>query len=370
MVLLWGCSSDPGITEDDPDEVAVTFSAGEVVTRANFQEGVSLKIFVYDRAADAPNPDFLQPPYKIVKGKINDVNGVEFTGGDISLPDNRLTVRKNSTYDFVIVVNGSVDAENLGKLEPLNAGFLTGFSNGTDVLSGWRKATSGLSGFTVVFDDLPHLCSAVRTEINVNANLITSNYVTSCGIDGVRFKECLPAGSELHFSGPTLTVDNTSYAASYVAPGVNSGTVNNTVPGTSNVVTSADGFLLPFPLIYSNRSYNIMNIDFHLQVNNVPVILYAPELQMPAFEAGKRYHFIIELAEGEIYLKLAIEDWSKVSWDGTMGGEGDKPFVQYTLGSWTVISWNAGMGGGSGSTQVLTTGGWTGVTWTSNMGGN
>jgi hypothetical protein len=220
--------------------------------------------------------------------------------------------------------------------------------------------------------NLPHLCSAVYTKIisNIAMNVI-------CEIDSVCFKECLSDSADLPFSDDTiknkivLVVNRTDYTGSYSAPGdtitdSKNATINNT---TVKDVKSDYGYLLPYPLRYPYKQYNVVNMNFHLKVNNTAVIFYAPGLQVPEFKAGYRYGFTIELDNGVIHLKLDVEPWSVLSWDSTMGGDPGDSFVQYTLGSWNTVSWQAGMGGGSGNTQAaLTVGGWSGITWTSDMG--
>jgi hypothetical protein len=383
MVLLWGCSSDPGITEDDPDEVAVTFSAGEAMTRAGtaFEDNVPVKIVVYSRPSDAPVPNYSQTPYKVVEGITNgtssNLSSIVLTGGHVSLPNNRLTVRRGRTYDFVVVVNNT-PGESIE--QELGTGILIGFGNGKDILSGRKEgvvideAHATNSPVSITFSaggadasgNLPHLCSAVYTKVTASSELISCFGSVNCGINEVCFEECLSESANLPFSGDKMAfaVDQTDYAGSYSAPGVAAGTITS----TDDVVRSADGFLLPYPLRYSNRKYNIVNIDFHLNVGGTEVIFYAPGLHVPAFVAGYRYGFAIELAKSAIALKLSVEPMSELFWDSLMGGDGTNPIVQYTLGSWDVVSWQAGMGGGSGSMQVLTVGGWTGVTWISGMG--
>jgi hypothetical protein len=397
VLLLWGCSSDPGdspiVVGDDPDEVTVTFSAGNssALTRAPFSEGDTLKIYVYRSGG------FSAAPYKVVEGKTGDAGSeqlspVILTGGDITAGDdgvNRLTVRGDFTYDFIVVVNASPGAQ-LSDLGTLNSGMLTGFSHGADILSGraQKVVALGESPVEVKFteygaDDgnLPHLCSAVVTEARVTEAFIT--YVKSLysnkfdyQVAGMDFRNCLPKSANLSFSGDpmALTVlgSATSYSASILGDEVE-------VDDKGDKAESEVGVLLPCPLQAPGiRNYNVMSIDFRLRVNGAEVTFPAANVHVPEFKPGYRYRFIVEMDKdndmnkGKVNLLLSVESWSAVSWDAVIGGgEDDEVLMQVTLGSWSSVSWQSVMGdGGTDKWFVAGVSGWSSATWMSEMGEN
>ena len=395
VLLLWGCSSDPGdspiVVGDDPDEVTVTFSAGNssTLTRAPFPADTPLKIYVY-----RSDGGFSAAPYKIVEGKTGStadsgLSSVILTGGNVTdgAGDAKLlTVRGGVVYDFIVVVNASSGAQ-LSGLGTLNSGMLTGFSHGADILSGRQtvNVAYGTQEVVVTFKDsygadaqgnLPHLCSAVVTEARATQTFI--DYIKTKGdfnyqVAGMDFKNCLPKSANLSFSGNPMALTPIGSATSYSASIL--GEVK-TVTATADVATSADGVLLPCPLQVSGRNYNVMSIDFRLRVNGGEVTFSTTNVQVPEFKPGYRYRFIVEMdkeadqEDGVVKLLLSVESWSAVSWDAAIGGSGDTEVLMLvTLGSWSSVSWQSPMGG-DGTDNLLIAGvsGWSSVTWASQMG--
>jgi hypothetical protein len=388
VLLLWGCSSDTGdspvVIEDDPDEVTVTFSAGNssVLTRAPFSENTPLKIYVYRGS------DFSVAPYKVVEGKTggevaNGLFSVTLTGGDLT-DDDRLTVRGGNTYNFVVVVNASsgATASNLGAL---SSGVLTGFSHGMDILAGKKTLSVGLgqpnvdvtfTEYGAVDGKLPHLCCAVLTEARATSALIDKMKKDGGGtfkyaVAGMDFKQCLPKSANLSFSGNpmalTVVGSSTNYSASILGE-------EKEVNLVSDVARSAQSILLPYPL--RTETYNTLNIDFRLRINGGETLFEAPGIQAPPFEPGYLYRFIVEMDyeappdDYVIKLLLSVEPWSSVSWQSTMGGSEDtESLMLLSLGSWSSVSWQSAMGSGStGSMLIVSVSGWSGVTWASHMG--
>lgn len=393
VLLLWGCSSDTGdspvVIEDDPDEVTVTFSAGNssVLTRAPFSENTPLKIYVYRGS------DFSVAPYKVVEGKTggevaNGLFSVTLTGGDLT-DDDRLTVRGGNTYNFVVVVNASsgATASNLGAL---SSGVLTGFSHGMDILAGKKTLSVGLgqpnvdvtfTEYGAVDGKLPHLCCAVLTEARATSALIDKMKKDGGGtfkyaVAGMDFKQCLPKSANLSFSGNPMALTVIGTAASYSASILGE---EETVTDPEVVATSAQGILLPYPL-RTGTTYNTLNIDFHLRVNGGGVLFEASNVQVPEFKPGHRYRFIVEMdytvppdGEGDVItLLLSVEPWSSVSWQSPMGGDDSmQSLMLLSLGSWSSVSWQSPMGGDStGSMLIASVGGWSSATWASQMGGD
>jgi hypothetical protein len=375
VLLFWGCSSD-AVIENDPDEVVVTFSTGNsVASRTAFEENTPVKVWVYSRSGGTPN--YSVTPYKTADGKTAGsgvLSTVTFTDGDLT-PDKSLTVRRDRTYDFIAVVNASTS--NFGTF---SSGSLTGFSHGMDILSGRKSKliTTTTAVEEIKFTEygadnegnLPHLCSAVYTKLSVTGAVISEVGAGNLqyAVSGMYFKECLPESADFSFSSDpmALTVKTSGYNTSYLAPAASELITVNT---TSDVAESENGILLPCPLRYLNRMYNIMNIEFHLVMDDVDIIFYAPEIQVPEFKPGHRYGFIIELDKDVIRLKLSVEPWSSVSWETGMGEEGSIPVGLFPIGSWSSVSWNTGMGE-NGSVHIPVIGGWSGIAWTSEMGGN
>jgi len=402
--FLWGCSSDtPGdnpvvIPEEDPDEVVVTFSTGNspTLSRAAFDEGTPVKVFVFRRSQSAPgSTNFLAAPYKIVEGTTSGtgaLSSLTFTGGDITERDGSsekmLTVRAGYTYDFIAVVNATSGA-TMANFGTLSSGVLTGFNHGSDILSGRKEGVivNGQSTVDITFTEfgadagnLPHLGSAVITEARATNDLIT--HLTKDGgsfryaVAGMDFKQCLPQSANLPFaSNPVAyTIQASGYTSSYSASILGTEVV---VTSSSNVAISQNAILLPYPLRYSDKSYNSMTIDFRLRVNGGEVIFSAANIQVPAFNPGYRYRFIVELEhdpeveEGIVNLYLSVEPWDSTTWQSGMGeGEDTESLMMVSLGSWSSVTWRSGMGGSSTNDMIIASvSGWSSTTWASYMGG-
>jgi hypothetical protein len=400
VLLLWGCSSDPGdspvVIEDDPDEVTITFSAGNAstLTRATtFTAGTPLKIYVYRHSGSTV--DFSAAPYKVVEGEttsdvVDGLSAVKLTGGNIT-EDGRLTVRSNNTYDFIVVINASasVSSGTTPNLGTLSSGILTGFLHGSDILAGRKEKYIAADGSTanITFTgygadaqgNLPHLCCAVVTEARATEDLIS--YLLKDGggqfvyeVAGMDFKQCLPKSANLSFSGDPLALTvvgsgyNTSYSASILGE-------QKVVTNTSDVAVSRDCILLPYPL-REGGDHNTMNIDFRLRVNGGEALFQATNIHVPEFEPGYRYRFIVEMDEpddsggdGVIKLLLSVESWSAVNWYSGMGEGETQVLMLLSLGSWSSVAWQSAMGGGdTGGMLLATVGGWNSITWGSQMG--
>lgn len=400
VLLLWGCSSGvgdspvvPGVEDDE--EVTVTFSTGNstAVTRTAFPNGTLVKVYVFRRPSSSSEANLSAAPYKVAEGYTSGtteggLSGVTFTGGDIT-EDKRLTVRSGYKYDFVAVVNASTGAK-ISDMGALSSGMLTGFTHGSDILSGRKEGVEVAPGaiVNVTFTEygaeagnLPHLCSAVCTEAHATQLLI--DYLIEEGgsfkyaVSGMDFKQCLPRSANLPFGGNpmALSVQAAGYTTSYSVSALGD---EQTVTDISDVAASDIVVILPYPSRYADadKTYNIMNIDFRLRVNGGEVIFSAVGVQTPAFEPGYRYRFIVELdkdpdvVEGKVNLLLSIEPWSSAGWESGMGGQDETVNkLVVGLGSWSSVSWQSGMGGGSTGSMIITSvAGWRSTSWTSIMG--
>lgn len=392
--VLGSCSADvnsPDIPDDD-SEVRVSFSVGSSAspTRAAFAVDTPVRIYVYQRNEDAPDVvDFTATPFKTVEGRTSGggvLSDISFTGGDLEV-DGSLAIPGGYTYDFVVVVSvpGSGTSLNFGTL---NAGLITGFSHGSDILAGRKEGVEvavGQTNVNVIFTDygadadgnLPHLCSAVLTEGRATQALIASlNGTLDYAVAGMDFKQCLPRSANLSFSGDpmALNIQGSGYTTSY-SPNISGSTVTVTEP--ANVTLSKDGILLPYPLKTQGQDYNILTIDFRLRVNGGEVLLPATGVRVPAFEPGYRYRFITELDHdpeveaGKINLYLSVESWKSVNWETGMGEGETHSWMYISLGSWNSVSWQAVMGEGETSNRIITNvSGWRGATWSADMGKN
>lgn len=401
--LLWGCSSDSGNEPpviEDPDDVTVIFTAGNSATttassRIAFPVNTPVKIYVYRRSGTSTQPNFLAAPYKVVEGVTagtgtgaSDLSTVTFTGGDIT-SDKKLTVRGGYKYDFIAVVNATPKA-TISDMGTLGAGVLTGFIHGTDLLAGCSIGTgvSGGSGTTEVKftgygadanGNLPHLGSAMRTTAKVTEEFLdfmlnTGDKFLNYGVSGMDFKQCLPKSANLPFGGTAMAyqVQGSGYTTSY---SVNSPGTIVSMTEVTDVALSNDAVILPFPLRYSDKTYNTIDVDFRLSVNGGEVTFSAAGVQVPEFKQGYRYNFIVELDKdpdvvaGKVNLYLSIEPWSALTWESGMGEGDTENFGVFSLGSWSSVSWQSGMGAGSDNSLMITSvAGWSSVTWTSHIG--
>lgn len=390
--FLLGCSSDNGEPlwggedgEDEPD-VVVTFSTGNssTITRTAFADGTPVKMYVYRRSSSGI--DLSTAPYKIAEGHTASGDGVVsdvvFTGGNIT-DEGQLTVRGNSNYDFVVVVNASPNAK-FTDFGVLGLGILSGFGHGSDILSGRKEnvRVNGQESINVVFTEygadaqgrLPHLCSAVCTEGRVTGALL--NHLGGqlrYAVAGMDFTKCLPQSANLPFGGNpmALSVQAAGYTTSYSAAVLGNEVIVNDV---ARVAESSNGILLPCPLRFVGQDYNSMNIDFRLRVNGGEVLFQAPGVLTPPFRPGYRYRFIVELDydpsnNGSVNLYLSVEPWNSTSWENGMGeGENTESSVILSLGSWSSVAWESSMGGEDGSMVITSVAGWRSASWSSIMG--
>ncbi|MDR3117951.1 MAG: hypothetical protein LBU44_00770 [Mediterranea sp.] len=385
VLLLWGCSSDPGDSpipiEEDPEEVAVTFSVGHL-TRADFPEDTPLKIYVFRRAI-ASAPDFSVTPHRIVIGKTSEKNVVleKLENGTV-LTDGILMVRYGYKYDFVAVVNATPTAKDFGTFS-FSSGALTGFTHGTDILAGKVEGAEAsgnptinveFNKFGAVAGELPHLCSAVCVEARITEDFF-KEFITKpatatsfkYAVAGMDFKSCLPRRASLPFSGDPIALNvigsgyTTSYSVSFSGTEVE-------VDDKDDKATSDDGIILPYSV---GRIYNTLNLDFRLRVNDGETTLEAQNVQAPPFEPGYRYRFIVELdgLSDKINLYLSREPWSSIAWQSGMGETDTQNPTIFSLGSWSSVSWQTGMGGSDNNNMFLVSAsGWNSATWASQMG--
>ena len=389
--VLWGsCSSDPG-SPDLPDEpsAAVTFSVGSGASqsRAAFREDTPVKVYVFQREDNSDGVDLSATPFKTVEGKSSgsgNLSDITLTGGDLDA-NKSLKLPTGFTYDFVVVVNASDGAttSNLGAWE---SGRLTGFSHGADILSGRKEGVAvnvGQTHVNVTFTEygadaegnLPHLCSAVLVEAKATQALITHlKGSLDYAVSGMDFKQCLPRSADLPFGGDPMALNilGAGYTSSY-SPAISGSAVTVTSP--DNTALSKEGIILPYPLRIPDQEYNVLTIDFGLNVNGGNVTFNATGVRAPAFEPGYRYRFIVELdhdedvEEGKVNLLLSVESWNSVSWNAGMGEGETHSWMLISLGSWNSVTWQAVMGEGETSNNIITSvSGWRSATWASNMG--
>jgi hypothetical protein len=176
-----------------------------------------------------------------------------------------------------------------------------------------------------------------------------------------------------------LTVIGSGYSSSYEVS--NKGR-EVTVLSVDSIAESEDGILLPYPglnkTIKNGKDYyyNVLNIDFLLQVNGGGVTFSATNVQVPEFKPGHHYRFIVELdydptvQKGVVHLLLSIERWSSASWQSAKGGDVTGNLMQCSLGSWSSVSWRSAKGGANDAANMLITSvsGWSSVTWVSDKG--
>lgn len=390
----WSCSGhlpDAPDTPVDGDEmVELRFATGERTagTRAALADGRPVRLFVYQHPKTGA-VDILGTPYRTVEGVTDGVDGdlsvVRLIGGDLT--DGKLIVSSGRTYDIVVVADGAPGAKPEGIRQP-NAGIITGFTNGQDILAARQTVTAvyGAKQIDVTFKsngadndgNLPHLGSAVMVEATVTQDLLdqTSGSI-EVAVAGMDFRQCLPKNANVlfaHFgSSSAISVqgagNTTSFSANMVKDTV-------TVNSPDIKVTSADGYILPYPLSTPGQNHNVINADFRLRVNGGQTVLEANSIQVPEFKPGYRYRFIVEFdypgTQGVINLYLSIEPWQALTWDSTMGGpEGDnisQP-VKVAVGSWSSVRWSNVMGDDDTDERVIVSvAGWRSVTWNNIMG--
>lgn len=392
LMLCWGCSDgstdnpeDPDLTDEDASEVVVTFSTGNGMThtRVPFNDKIPVKIFIYQHQSQG-GANLKGIPYKIVEGVtdgiVNDLSIVSLTGGDIT--DGVLTVRSGKRYDFVAVVNAAPEAK-LTDIGFPSLGVLSGFTHGADILAGREEqyVAYGMKNLVVTFNsngsdqgNLPHLGSAVCMQGAVTSELWDHlNGSISFAVVGMNFKQCLPKSANLSFADNPFAMAvqgvgfNTSYFADLLTAPVD-------ISSVSESVTSVNGYLLPYPLLNGALQHNVLNIDFHLRVNDGEVVFQAPGIRTPSFDPGYRYKFIIELdyetgTNGVVNLYLSVEPWSVVSWESGMGEDDNESLMMLKLGSWSSVTWTSPMGDDNSTSKIITSvSEWKSTTWMSQMG--
>lgn len=112
-----------------------------------------------------------------------------------------------------------------------------------------------------------------------------------------------------------------------------------------NVARSGDGYVLPCPLKSVSEGHNTMDITFNLLIDGGGVALNARNVQLPAFNPGYRYTFVVEFGidpdteEGRIDLLLGIDRWDTASWTAVEGGYDTGNRVLVSVGGWNSIAY-------------------------------
>lgn len=411
MILCAGCagslpnaSDDPDLIDPDDDdgemvELSFATGGGQVSTRTVLEPNTPLRLFVYQY----PQSGTLSygTPYRMVEGKTGADDGtlstVELTGGDLT--DGKLVVSSGRTYEVVVVVDAAPNAKLTGIGYP-TAGAIAGFTHGQDILAARQKVVVnyGAKLVNVIFKsngadtdgNLPHLGSAVAVEARVTTNLIEAvgegtpgSKSVTLEVAGMDFKQCMPKSAGLLFAdfgttGKGISVQGMGFTTSYTA-NLLTGEDPESVSSAAQSVTSADGYILPYPLATSGQPYNMIHTNFRLRVNGGDVLLEANSVQVPEFKPGYRYRFIIEfdmptpdpeVTPGTINLYLSVEPWQSLGWDSMMGEDDNAgQFIKVAVGSWNSVTWSSAMGSEDDKARVIVSvRGWSNITWSHTMG--
>lgn len=379
LFVVAGCSkSDAPPIGVEGVEVRLVAGSAAPVTRAAFDEGTPVAVYVYQRVV-AGVMNLEAAPYKVATGVTSsaltrDRSAIMLTAGDVS--SGKLTLETGYTYDFVMVVNPVSDA--------VSAGIMGAIPHGVDLLAGRKEGVAiseGMTAIEIAFTEfgadekgnLPHLCSGIGIEANATQALIdklkSKDSELHLSVAAATFKK-LAAEAKFYFSSTPLAV--VPHAMGYQSSfrmAANTEPVKITEP--TQKVLYDKGILLPYPLLSSN-DYNLIDIDFYLGVNGAEVLLAAQSVQVPEFKAGYRYKFTVEMDKGNdddvINLYLTVGKWDEASWDSGMGGD-DSDKLRVLVGSWESVSWQSGMGGDDKDKLSLTVRGWSSASWSNNMGG-
>lgn len=324
VTLLASCS-----TQDDSQLVAkkgetvvnLTIGKANILSRAAFNDEEPVSIYVYKRNED--DSQNFNEVYKTVTGKTSnqDINGLSPIVLDGST---KFTVESGNSYDFVLLVNQPSSAE-------LSGGVLSKISNGYDLLAGRAdnvEVPVSVTSQTVnvaINDggandgDLPHLCSALNIEVSANQDLIdgVGGGNLSLGLVSAAFKK-MGDKATLDFSQSPMALSTTVSDASIVK-------VANTEGGTQSVTQASQklsydgGFILPMALA-AGESKNKIDIDFVVKVNDREKTISLTDVEVPAFESGKRYTFHLTVNGSIANLTATVKAWETKDWNSSMGG--------------------------------------------------
>ena len=388
-VLLTGCGQqDDAVPQQGKDEVVVHLNAGDAAeaSRAAFAESKPVTVFVYQRDDDNLDTPQYTELYKradgvVTSGGASGLSTVNITGGN-------LTVEAGHVYDFMLAVN-------LPKGATVSDGVIGNITNGADLMVGRcddKEVTKTASSVDVFFNDgyatdyqgnLPHLASRVTVSASADQALIDkggSNGV-KMGVVSAEFYN-IPGRASFSFGttpmGLTLNGTTSSYKLvngnlSDVTPTKNLDKLT-TVKTTGESATYDRGTFLPMP-VAAGAKYNVMDIDFTVNVNGYNTLLSAKNVEVPEFKSGYQYTFNVVMkgagSDAAVDLYLSVKPWNSVSWESGMGGaDNGQQSLYIKVGSWGSASWDAVMGGdGDNKTYILTSvQGWSSTSWSIDMG--
>lgn len=400
LLISVGCSHNGNGTAGDVNtagqvELCISAGGGAVSTRTAFNEGTPVEILAYARRQDAPGTEAFAGPALIyvAEGMATGLGEEETALSGVTVArvngkvvaDGRLLVEAGYIYDVVVLANtSSQEGLELGNgtkgtsFGVLNGMFISGVTHGQDILAGRASGvvteqTGGVRKVKVTFEgdgsdgepdrngNLPHLGAAVKVEARLQQEvfdmLLKGNKRQVClGIDGIVFNYCLPSSANLPLVGGSAprkvayVVQTGGYNTSYAVRTVQTEAVEVNAPydenkPDKNVARSGDGYVLPCPLKSVSEGHNTMDITFNLLIDGGGVALNARNVQLPAFNPGYRYTFVVEFGidpdteEGRIDLLLGIDRWDTASWTAVEGGYDTGNRVLVSVGGWNSIAY-------------------------------
>lgn len=373
-IAIMSCdkSDTPPQIEGESVRVLVLANSSASITKSTtaLEADTKLTLYVYKRE-NAETADYTSTPYKVATATSTEATTSHtfYTEGTTEL-----TVATDATYDFIITAS-PVEGYTV------NTGTLSSVTNGTDFLASHTTVTvaQDAESVTVSFcemdnNNIPHLVSGVSMQIEATKNFLTNVDATNKDInlsfayaDFYRY----PQMATLNFASNPLALNIVGSTGSYTLKGDGAKT-NITTENYGTDKASYDGYMLPYPLTGA-ATYNEVDIDFYIGVDDANIMLEAKAVQLPAFNPNYRYTFTMKMEansedSGEISLYLSIEDWSDANWNSAMGGT-DGSYMNIYVGGWSSVSWNSGMGGNDEDKLITSVTGWSSASWASSMGG-
>ncbi len=369
------------------------FDCGTAATKgglAEFAEEVQVELLVYQRGYQSGNA--FDSPEKIytVKGKI-EANGTAIivTGVD-GQPADKLSLPQDRSYDILAILNNSPKRELInGDGSPraifgsLQGDYISSFRNGWSVLAG--KQTVDVAGDaqveTVNFGNLPHLNTAILTQLKLDEQMFTNLKADDkviAGLTSVKFNYCLPASANIN-----IPTGDKELAYSVIPGSYN--TLFEMYPKTATTAalaaatesyTSDMGYILPCPLKKAGVN-NEYDITFNLSLNGNGAELRANKVSLPELKGGYKYTFSLEFRDtgataGQIDLYLSVVPWDAVSYSTEEGGYGTfETFQNVYVGSWSTVTYTTVDGAYDSDPLYFSIGsvsGWSGVTWSTEEG--
>lgn len=395
--ILNGCKKEQPSGNDLPETETglceLRFDCGTAATKVGltaFTEEAQVELLVYQRGYQSGSAFESPEKIYIVKGKI------EAGGTDIAITEvdgqttGRLSLPQDRSYDILAILNNSpkrelVNADGSPKaiFGSWERDYISSFRNGWSILAGKQTVdvASDAQVETVTFGNLPHLNTAILTEVKLDDTMFSrlkADDKVTAGLTSVKFNYCLPASANIN-------IPTGSAALAYnVIPGAYNTSfemyprkvTNKDLFAATESYTSDMGYILPCPHKKAGVN-NEYDITFNLSLNGNGAELRANKVSLPELKGGYKYTFSLEFKDtgatpGQIDLYLSVAPWDGVSYNTAEGGYGSTEYFQNVyVGSWSNVTYTTVDGAYDTDPLYFSIGSvsnWSGVTWSTEEG--